>query len=210
MEDRPELDPLEHSALHSRLVRLAGRLVRGTEARDEVVQRVWLRFVRGGSTVPIRSRVAFLQAALMQEAAAFMGRERRRVRQERELAAGLADVPASPGCRASPEDLEVQIERLRGLLSPIHRRWLADLFGDLDDGALAARDGVKVAAIRKRKSFLFQLIRRPEFLERILDVSLTSVPLRHLLGNPAEAAMSQPDSPTPRLPDLRIWCPRAG
>jgi len=104
---------------------------------------------------------------------------------------GLAmDEPRDPGSMGSPED------RLKGLLPPKYAGWLVDRISGATDVDLSRRDGVSLAAIRKRWRLLEDRVADPTVLARIFEIQVTKRGAEGSLGSGADPSVG-PFPPSP-------------
>jgi DNA-directed RNA polymerase specialized sigma24 family protein len=171
--------------------------VSGIEKRLDVFDRVCMRLVRALSRgVEIRSMRAFLAFFLPQEVDKSVrdrGRRKQLVQQSAQDVEELAAEGTDGGA------VESQVSRLLGELPENHRRWLQDWLSGLSDEALAQRDGVEVASIRKRWRQLHGCVTDPGFLARIFDIPVTSEGGEGSL--PCGGSLPQPPTPNPQPPN---------
>jgi hypothetical protein len=201
MESEPQTSMEQRLAQSlGRLRHVVQRLLRGSWGCEDLVSNLQLRLSRAlAAGVVVRSYDAFFLAAWPEE----LQQWRREQARWRRWAGSAAAEDGLGAAEALAELTEAQVRAVGVLLPSPLGGWLVDWLSGAADETLAARDGVAVAAIRKRWSRLRAYIEQPSVLERIMDFPVTKQ------GGPAPIGVDgvgpvdsgAPPNPEPRTPN---------
>lgn len=165
---------------------------------EDILQDVAMRFVRAVARgVIVRSPLAFLREAWPTEFARWL---RSRMRSTGRASRGLDELPefVVDDSLESPTESRIRAAGYR-LPEPL-RSWFDDLLSGRSDAALAARDGVSEAAIRRRWRRLRAHFETASTLEDFLELPLTNPATSASMGVEATDSQSIVEVPSPQSP----------